>query len=303
MEVIIQVPASTTNLGPGFDCLGVALQIWNRTRINRTGQPTSSPHPPMVLDAARTFFSHADITPFDFQWHFEGEVPVARGLGSSVTLRLGVLLALNRLSGDILPNAEVAKLCDRLEGHPDNTAAALNGGFVIVNPRTNRLQRFDVSPDLRFVLFIPDFEVITAQARKVLPPTYPRSDIVENLANVASIAAAFATQNYDLLRTAFEDRLHQPYREPLVPGLRQIIEAGQQAGALGGFLSGSGSTIACLAVGNADSITEAMQAAAGETGGRTLVVPADNVGTRIIEMSETAKCEPGIANCEPEPSC
>jgi homoserine kinase len=287
MEVTIQVPASTTNLGPGFDCLGIALQIWNRTRISRTDLPTSSPHPPMVLDAARAFFSHAGITPFDFRWHLEGEIPVARGLGSSVTLRLGVLLALNRLAGDVLPNAEVSKLCDRLEGHPDNTAAALNGGFVIVNPRTNRLQRFDVSPDLRFVLFIPDFEVITAQARKVLPPNYPRSDIVENLANVASIAAAFATQNYDFLRTAFGDRLHQPYREPLVPGLRQIIDAGQQAGALGGFLSGSGSTIACLAVGNANPITEAMQAAAGKTGGRTMVVSADNIGAHIVETTQS----------------
>jgi homoserine kinase len=257
----------------------------------------------MVLDAARTFFSHAGITPFDFQWRLEGEIPVARGLGSSVALRLGVLLALNRLAGDVLPNAELSKLCDRLEGHPDNTAAAFNGGFVIVNPRTSRLQRFDVSPDLRFVLFIPDFEVITAQARKVLPRTYPRSDIVENLANVASIAAAFATQNYDLLRTAFGDRLHQPYREPLVPDLRAIIDAGQQAGALGGFLSGSGSTIACLVVGNADPITEAMQAAAGKTGGRTMVVSADNIGARMIEMPETANCEPGPANCEPEPSC
>jgi homoserine kinase len=289
MEVTIQVPASTTNLGPGFDCLGVALQIWNRTRISRTDQPTPPLHPPIVLDAARTFFSRAGIAPFDFQWHLEGDVPVARGLGSSVTLRLGVILALNRIAADILPITEVGKLCDRLEGHPDNTAAALTGGFVIVNPRTKRLQRFDVSPDLRFVLFVPDFEVITAESRKVLPATYPRSDIVENLANVASIAAAFATQDYDLLRTAFEDRLHQPYREPLVPDLHRIIEAGQQAGALGGFLSGSGSTIACLAIGNAEPITEAMQAAASKTGGHTMVVAADNIGARIIETSQSNK--------------
>ncbi|MBV9274280.1 MAG: homoserine kinase [Verrucomicrobia bacterium] len=289
MEVTIQVPASTTNLGPGFDCLGVALQIWNRTRISRTDQPMPSQHPPIVEDAARSFFSRAGMARFDFQWHLEGNVPVARGLGSSVTLRLGVVLALNRLAGDILPNTEVGKLCDQLEGHSDNTAAALNGGFVIVNPRTNRLQRFDVSPDLRFVLFIPDFEVITAEARKVLPPSYPRSDIVENLANVASIAAAFATQDYDLLRTAFEDRLHQPYREPLVPNLRRIIEAGQRAGALGGFLSGSGSTVACLTTGNAEPISEAMQAAAGTTGGRTMVVPADNVGASIVETAQSSK--------------
>jgi homoserine kinase len=132
------------------------------------------------------------------------------------------------------------------------------------------------------VLFIPDFEVATSEARKVLPVTYPRTDIVENLANVALIAAAFASQDYDSLRDAFNDRLHEPYREPLVPMLRDLVRAGQKAGAFGGFLSGSGSTIACLTNQDPQPVADAMQAAAGKANGTISIVQADNSGARIL---------------------
>jgi homoserine kinase len=284
MEVTVQVPASTTNLGPGFDCLGVALQLWNRTRVRRVNGSSApfTPHPKMVDEAAQAFFSNSAIPSFEFDWSLEGDVPSARGLGSSVTLRLGVLMGLNQLAGNIYSTLELKKLCDQLEGHPDNTAAALNGGFTVVNARRNAVQRFDVSSDLRFVLFIPDFEVATSEARKVLPATYPRSDIVENLANVALIATAFATQKYESLRDAFTDRLHEPYREPLVPMLRDLVRAGQRAGALGGFLSGSGSTVACLTTQDPQPVADAMKAAAGKTKGKIGIVQADNAGAKIL---------------------
>ena len=284
MEVTVQVPASTTNLGPGFDCLGVALQLWNRTQVRRVnGSSTSpSPRPKMVDEAAQAFFSNSTISPFEFDWSLQGDVPPARGLGSSVTLRLGVLLGLNRLADNIYSTLEIKQLCDKLEGHPDNTAAALNGGFTVVNARRNVVQRFDVSSDLHFVLFIPDFEVATSEARKVLPPNYPRTDIVENLANVALITAAFATKDYESLRDAFSDRLHEPYREPLVPILRDLVRAGQKAGALGGFLSGSGSTIACLTTQDPQAVADAMRAAAGKAKGEIRIVRADNSGARIL---------------------
>jgi homoserine kinase len=284
MEVTVQVPASTTNLGPGFDCLGVALELWNRTRVCRVnGSSTSpSPRPKMVDEAAQAFFSNSRISPFEFDWSLEGDVPPARGLGSSVTLRLGVLLGLNRLSDNVYSTSEIRQLCDQLEGHPDNTAAALNGGFTIVNARRNVVHRFEVSSDLHFVLFIPEFEVTTLEARKVLPGAYPRTDIVENLANVALIAAAFASHDYESLRDAFNDRLHEPYREPLIPMLRDLVRAGQKAGALGGFLSGSGSTIACLTTQDPQPVADAMRAAAGNAKGRTNIVQADNSGARIL---------------------
>ena len=236
----------------------------------------------MVDEAAQAFFSNSTLSPFEFNWSLQGDVPAARGLGSSVTVRLGVLIGLNQLAGNPYSTAEIGQLCDQLEGHPDNTAAALNGGFTVVNARRNAVQRFDVSPELHFVLFIPDFEVATSEARKVLPPTYPRTDIVENLANVALIAAAFASRNYESLRDAFDDRLHEPYREPLVPMLRDVVRAGQKAGALGGFLSGSGSTIACLTIQDPQPVAEAMQAAPGKTKGTISVVQADNAGARIL---------------------
>jgi homoserine kinase len=284
MEVTVQVPASTTNLGPGFDCLGVALQLWNRTRVcSVNGSSTSpSPRPKMVDEAAQAFFSNSTISAFEFDWSLEGDVPPARGLGSSVTLRLGVLLGLNQLAGNVYSTPEIRHLCDQLEGHPDNTAAALNGGFTVVNARTNAVRHFDVSSELHFVLFVPEFEVTTSEARKVLPATYPRTDIVENLANVALIATAFATHNYESLRDAFNDRLHEPYREPLVPILRDLVGAGQKAGALGGFLSGSGSTIACLTTRDPQPVADAMRAAAGKTKGQIAIVQADNAGARIL---------------------
>jgi homoserine kinase len=284
MEVTVQVPASTTNLGPGFDCLGVALQLWNRTRVRRVNGSSTSPNPrpKMVDEAAQAFFSNSTISPFEFDWSLKGDVPPARGLGSSVTLRLGVLLGLNRLADNIYSTSEIKQLCDRLEGHPDNTAAALHGGFTVVNARRNVVQRFDVSSGLHFVLFIPDFEVATSEARKVLPVTYPRTDVVENLANVALIAAAFASQDYESLRDAFSDRLHEPYREPLVPMLRDLVRAGQKAGAFGGFLSGSGSTIACLTTQDPQPVADAMQAAAGKMNGTISIVQADNSGARIL---------------------
>jgi homoserine kinase len=284
MEVTVQVPASTTNLGPGFDCLGVALQLWNRTRVRRVNASSRSSfrHPKMVDEAAQAFFSSSTAPPFEFDWSLEGDIPSARGLGSSVTLRLGLLLGLNELAGGIHSKSEIKQLCDRLEGHPDNTAAALNGGFTIVNARRNMVHRFDVSADLHFVLFIPDFEVATSEARKVLPSAYSRSDIVENLANVALIAAALATRDYEFLRDSFNDRLHEPYREPLVPMLREVVRAGQKAGALGGFLSGSGSTIACLTIQDPGAVADAMQAAAGQAKGKISIVLADNAGAQIL---------------------
>jgi homoserine kinase len=284
MEVTVQVPASTTNLGPGFDCLGVALQIWNRTRVSRVNGSSTSPNPrpKMVDEAAQAFFSNSTISPFEFDWSLEGDVPPARGMGSSVTLRLGLLLGLNRLADDIYSISEIEQLCDHLEGHPDNTAAALHGGFTVVNARRNVVQRFDVSSELHFVLFVPDFEVATSEARKVLPASYSRTDIVENLANVALIAAAFASHDYESLRDAFNDRLHEPYREPLVPMLRDLVRAGQKAGALGGFLSGSGSTIACVTTQDPQFVAEAMRTAAGKAKGKITIAQADNSGARIV---------------------
>jgi homoserine kinase len=276
MPLTVQVPASTTNLGPGFDCLGAALELWNRVEIEKG----NAKHPEVVSRAAAHFFTATGISPFGFRFEIAGKVPLARGLGSSATLRLGVLLGLNALAGEPANREQLFHLCAELEGHPDNAAAACYGGFIIV--RQGQVSRFDVDPSVRFVLFVPEVEVKTDDARRLLPQTYPREAVVQNLANVSWIAASFASKDYQKLRNVFRDSVHQPYRKPLVPFLDRVIEAGTEAGALGGFLSGSGSTIACLTTERPKEVAAAMLKAVPEVQAETLIVGADNLGARIL---------------------
>jgi len=135
---------------------------------------------------------------------------------------------------------------------------------------------------LKFVLFIPNFEVRTSDARTVVPASFSRRDVVENLGNASLIAAAFASREYGHLRGAFVDRLHQPFREKFVPFLPKLLRAAADAGALGGFLSGSGSTIACLTLSDGKDLASALEAAAPDEGAKILIVSADNDGARIL---------------------
>ena len=277
-SVRIRVPATTANLGPGYDCLGVALRLSNVVEVRRGARPVAHP---MADEAADAFFRASGLRPFRFGWSIAGEVPVSRGLGSSVTLRLGLLHALDALSGSPLGRERLFELCADLEGHPDNAAPAAFGGFNVAGPSGARI-RFPVAARLRFVLLIPEREVRTSAARKVLPATLPHRDAARSLGNACVITAAFASGDYRALRGAFEDALHQPFRTPLLPELPRVIEAGTRAGALGGFLSGSGSTIACVTLSNAERVASAMAAAWGPDPARTLLTEADNRGARPL---------------------
>ncbi len=281
MVLSIQVPASTTNLGPGFDCLGVALELWNRIRV--VPGEKEAQNPSIVAEAANLFFDRTGTKRFAFRCVIEGDIPQARGLGSSVTIRAGVLLALNALAAGHLTKKELCELCTKLEGHPDNAAAALYGGFTIVSKARNEIARFDIDPDLKFVLFIPNFEVKTSEARRVLPESFSRQAVVENLANTSFVAAAFASRRYGQLQDSFEDRVHQPFRTQFVPFLPKVLSAARNAGALGGFLSGSGSTIACLTLSDGSKVAASVADAAPEAKAKVLIVSADNLGARILE--------------------
>jgi len=284
-KAVVQVPASTSNLGPGYDCLGLALQMYNRLTIVRVelSELVVEPEHEMVLAAAAAYFKRSGCESFSFQWSMEGEVPVSRGLGSSVVLRLGVLCGLNALCGSPLDQRRLFEICSELEGHPDNAGPASFGGFVVADSHNDYYQ-FDVDPVLRFVLLIPDYEVLTDEARKLMPEVISHRDAVENTGNACKITAAIATRKYDQLRGNFEDYLHQPYRAKLVPGLRQIIDAGKAVGALGGFLSGSGSTIACLTLrDDGHKIGEAMRMAHPSVRDAMVrIVSADNDGARVL---------------------
>ncbi len=216
-QVTVRVPASTSNLGPGFDCLGGPLLIYKKITVTRGAKS----RPKRVVDeAADLFFHHARRASFSFSVSIAGNVPPSRGLGSSVTLRLGVLHALNALAGGRVDPLSLFQLCAQLEGH-----------------------------------------------------------------NAFAITAAFASGNYRNLRSAFADYLHQPYREKLIPFLPRVIAYAEKAGALGAFLSGSGSTICAITLQDRNKVAAAMKRCAGSTSTRTIITRADNCGARLIKSS------------------
>src|SRR4051812_6080741 len=265
-QVTVRIPASTSNLGPGFDCLGIALRIYNEIIISR-GRGKASRK--MVASAADSFFKRAAAKPFAFACNITGEIPPSRGLGSSAAIRLGVVHGLNDLVGRPLQRREIFELCAQLEGHPDNAAPACYGGFNVV--RGLEHQMFTVSAQLHFVLLIPDFEIATAKARALLPSRIDRLQAVENSRNACAITAAFASREYGSLRGAFRDHLHQPFRKKLIPFLDDVIAATESAGALGAFLSGSGSTICAVSLRSPEKIAAAMLAAADSPGAQILI--------------------------------
>ena len=284
--VTIEIPASTSNLGPGFDCLGVALRLFNRVTARRVGPdevPGGLAATKMVREAVGSFWDRAGVEPFRFACEIAGDVPASRGLGSSVTLRLGVLTALNMLTGRPLSRQELFEVCSTLEGHPDNAAPAQFGGFTVAGggEEGHGVLRFPVSSHLFFVLLVPDFEIRTDDARRLLPDTISRRAAVASSARACRITAAFAAERYEALRDAFEDgAFHQPHRLPLIPFLPDVLAAGRSAGALGGFLSGSGSTVCCLTLESPDAVADAMRGACGQPDARTVVTTADNRGAR-----------------------
>ena len=280
-QVTVRVPASTSNLGPGFDCLGVALRIYNHVTVSRgRGDRT----PKMIGSAADAFWRATGGKSFAFSCSIAGEIPQSRGLGSSAAVRIGVLQGLNELADHPLQRVQLFELCAKLEGHPDNAAPATYGGFNVV--RGLERQMFTVAAELHFVLLVPNFEIATADARRLLPARIDRLQAVENSRNACAITAAFASRDYHNVRGAFADHLHQPFRKKLIPFLDDVIAAAESAGALGAFLSGSGSTICAVTLRAPDKVAAAMLAAADSSGVRTFITAADNRGARVLTSHE-----------------
>jgi homoserine kinase len=278
-SVRVRVPATSANLGPGFDSLGVALRLYNTTTVVRGRGPALGD---MAREAADLFFGKTKTKAFAFHWSIEGDVPRSRGLGSSVTVRLGVLHGLNELAGRPLNRRGVFELCSELEGHPDNAAPGAFGGFCVA-PAKGPVQCYAVGEDLAFVFLIPASELETEKARNLLPKTLPLADAVFSVGNAAAIAGAFASGDYKKLSGCFGDRLHQPYRAKVLPFLDRVIEAGCAAGALGGWLSGAGSAVACATLSRPDRVANAMVNACDLDAACAIVLRADNQGARILK--------------------
>ena len=258
-QVTVRVPGSTSNCGAGFDTLGLALTIYNNITLVRgdwrgaqpaTDRDTAGLN--MADEAARLFFVRTGIEEFGYTLSISGDVPMSRGLGSSVTLRAGVVAALNELAGAGLDRDDLCSLVTQLEGHPDNATPAVLGGFCVArcDPHTGELLgvlRKPIGRDLRFVVVSPDQELETKKARGILPKELPYFDAVKSVNSAAYVVAAILSGEYDRLRDAVCDFLHEPYRLPLIPGAKSAIESGVAAGALTGWLSGSGSSVLCVA--------------------------------------------------------
>ncbi len=262
-SVTVRVPGSTSNCGSGFDTLGLALRIYNRLTVTRLADaktPVSAegalpasraPDGAMVEAAAAAFFQKTGRAPFGFSYRIAGDVPAARGLGSSGAVRAGLVAGLNALAGAGLSARQIIELVTALEGHPDNAAAAVLGGFCVsrtspVNGAYLDCVRIAVPPELAFVVVSPRVEIHTRESRGALPRTLPYFDAVKSINAASFLVAAFATREFRKLRHAVADFMHEPYRLPGIPGGRPAIDAGIAAGALTGWLSGSGSSVLCV---------------------------------------------------------
>jgi homoserine kinase len=288
----VRVPGTTANLGSGFDTLGLALTIYNQVTVTRSTDGVRILSPisegaragatAMLTEASKAFFDTSKAASFGFEISITGDVPLARGLGSSVTARLGCVAALNQLSGEPLSRGDLLDLVTELEGHPDNAAPAVYGGVTAsgVVRGAVRCVRFPVAQRLKFVTLIPDFEISTPEARRLVPMQFSKRDTVHSLNRTALITAAFAAGDYEALRGCFDDCLHQPYREALLPQLSAVLRAGEASGAIGGWLSGSGSTIIAITLGDVAPVAEAMQR---ELPGSTMVtLTADDSGLKVL---------------------
>src|SRR5688572_9419935 len=280
-SVTLRVPATTSNLGSGFDTLGLAVNLYNRINLRKCAK-TPADLSVMFHEAGQAFFRRAKIRPFPFELSFTAHIPAARGLGASGALRAGIVAGLNQLSRAKLPIQTLLEIVTDLEGHPDNASPALLGGCTVSGRvgKEVRCLRFPVSPKLKIITLIPDFKVETEQARRLIPQTFSKADTAHSLNRAALITAAFAAKNYEALRGLFDDRLHQPHRLPLVPQLNAVIQAGEKAGAIGGFLSGSGSSIICLTLENSARVANAMRRAFPES--EFLILRADNRGLSVL---------------------
>ncbi len=269
--VRVRVPATTANLGPGYDVLGLALKLYNTVEMEKSdrlsieieGEGADSlpkDESNIVYQAAQLALQELRVTNYELRVKLVNNIPLARGLGSSAAARIGAIFAVNKLMGDKLSQDEILKIAARLEGHPDNVVSALVGGLTVAALTGNKVKflRFSkVRDDLKIVVAIPDFKVSTIEARKVLPKNFSLIDVVTTSSSILFTTAILTGEGSpELLDESMQDRIHQPYRKKLIPAMDKVFNAARKAGAQGVALSGSGSTIAAFSIGNSEEKNE-----------------------------------------------
>ena len=298
MTFTVRAPASSANLGPGFDSLGLSVPLYTTLRVTSqavtevvplgeelAGTPADESnyvYQAMLLAARR---AGRALPPARIE--ITTEVPLARGLGSSAAALVAGVVAGNELLGRPLDDEAVLDVTAREEGHPDNVAPALFGGIVVatLDKLGTHYVRLDPPAHLGVTVLIPDFELSTSKARAVLPREYSRADAVHALSHAALLAAALSQGRLDLLQHAMQDYIHQIWRAPLVPGLSDILDDAHKHGALGAALSGAGPTVLCFHDTREDTaqLHTYLHSVMGKNGltGRVLDFPIDTAGTVV----------------------
>ena len=296
--VRVRVPASTSNLGSGFDAAGLALRLYLTVRmkivdpgeasllVSGEGADEIRKGPQdLVRAAAEKFFEHAGQAPPPLALEIDNEIPLARGLGSSGAARIAGIFAANQLLEHPLQTDELLDLAVSLEGHPENASASLLGGLTLsCGPPEPLTRRVEVATELCAVVLVPEIRVPTAEARQALPEKVAHSDAVFNLQRSALLSYAFLKRDYSVLRNAMRDRLHQPFREKLIPAYADFGKAALDCGALGVCISGSGSSILALTLDEADAIAAGWREVAKtrRVAARTLILEISNLGVELI---------------------
>ncbi len=276
-SVCVTVPATTANLGPGFDCIGAALTVYNELKFIReevkaneklvitvTGSEAAkvtTDESNLVYQAFVRLFHHIEQTPPPVKIEIKLGVPLARGLGSSATAIVGGLIGANILAGEVLTLTQIMELAIEIEGHPDNVVPALLGGCRLAATSDKGWEICDIpwSKDVIPVVAIPDFELSTSEARQVLPTQVSRSDAIFNTAHLGLLLRGLETGNQNWLRAALQDKLHQPYRKKLINNYDAINAAALSAGAYGMVISGAGPTLLALTnTANSQAVAAAM---------------------------------------------
>ncbi len=274
MKVTVKVPATTANLGPGFDCFGLALPIYNEVTIEETVMPGTgieisilsnnqeeldimsipTDKENIVYKAVELLYNSIGQVPSELKITIKSDIPIAKGLGSSASVIVGGLVAANELLGHPADEAALLSIATEVEGHPDNVTPAIVGGMVISSQEEDGsivYRKLDWPQDWKIMVCVPDYELPTDIARSVIPKEVPLKDASFNLRRSAMLVHAVHEEDEDLMRLALTDKLHQPYRMKLVPGLSEIIEnLKHEQDVLGCVLSGAGPSVIVITKGN-----------------------------------------------------
>lgn len=291
----IQVPATSANLGSGFDALGLALSRYNQVWMEESdridissedGVPVPTDASNLIYSAAQRLYDTCGKPLPGLRIVQENNIPMASGLGSSSACIVAGLVGANHLLGNPLDPQQLLELATDMEGHPDNVSPALSGGLTVSAMDEGKVYsvRLPVADTLRFAVFLPSFPLKTEEARAVLPSQYPRADVVYNLSRSALMAAALSQGDLASLRVAVQDRIHQPYRGPLIPKAGTLFSTSYELGSLGTYISGAGPTVVAMISPQDARVFEEQALALLENRGVT------GWGLTILETDRTGAC-------------